>query len=122
MVAQIDALRKLQDVDAQLYRLRLEQEEKPRALERLKHAVAEQQAKAQAAEAKLKTFQVQQKDKELELSTKEGNAKKFQLQLFQVKTNKEYTAIQHEIEQSKADASLLEESILKTVECPRWNV
>lgn len=113
MTDQIDALRRLQEVDAQLYRLRIEQGEKPMALERLKQGVAEQQAKAQASDAKLKTFQVQQKEKELELSTKEGHAKKLQLQLFQVKTNKEYTALQHEIEQAKTDASLLEEDILK---------
>lgn len=113
MTDQIDALRKLQEVDAQLYRLRIEQKEKPVALERLKQGVAEEQAKAQASDAKLKTFQVQQKEKELELSTKEGHAKKLQLQLFQVKTNKEYTALQHEIEQAKTDASMLEEDILK---------
>lgn len=113
MTDQIDALRRLQEVDAQLYRLRIEQKEKPMALERLKQGVAEQQAKAQASDAKLKTFQVQQKEKELELSTKEGHAKKLQLQIFQVKTNKEYTALQHEIEQAKTDASLLEEDILK---------
>jgi len=113
MLDQIDSLRKLQEVDAQLYRLRIEQQQKPLALEQLKQGVAEQQAKAQASEAKLKTFQVQQKEKELELSTKEAGAKKLQLQLFQVKTNKEYSALQHEIEQFKADASQLEEDILK---------
>ena len=38
------------------------------------------------------------------------------MQLFQVKTNKEYTAIQHEIEQTKADVSLIEEEILKAMD------
>ena len=116
MTDQIETLRKLQTVDAQLYRLRIEQEQKPLALERLKQAVAEQQAKAQGLEAKLKTLQVKQKEKEIDLSTKEANAKKLQLQLFQVKTNKEYSALQHEIAQSKADASLLEEDILKVMD------
>jgi len=116
MSDQIQTLRQLQEVDAQLYRLRREQQQKPLVLERTKQLVAEQQAKAQASEAHLKALQVQQKEQELELATKEASVKKLQMQLFQVKTNKEYTAIQHEIEQTKADVSLTEEEILKVMD------
>lgn len=116
MTDQIETLRTLQEIDAQLYRLRAEQRQKPLALERAKQLVAEQQANAQAIEAHLKALQIEQKQKEIELATQEATTKKLQLQLFQVKTNKEYTAIQHEIDQSKADASLLEEDILKLLE------
>ena len=116
MAVQIEMLRKLQAIDGALYRLRHEQRQKPLALERTKESVAEQQEKAQAAEARLKTTQVQRKDKELELSQRETNVKKFQVQLVQVKTNKEYTAIQHEIDQAKADASLLEEEIIQLLD------
>ena len=116
MSDQIQTLRQLQEVDAQLYQLRREQQHKPLALERTKQLVAEQQAKAQASEAHMKALQLQQKEQELELSTKEANVKKLQMQLFQVKTNKEYTAIQHEIEQTKADVSLIEEEILKVMD------
>ena len=112
MADRLEILRQLQAVDGELYRLRAEQRQKPLALERAKQQVAEQQAKAQAIDARLKTLQVQHKEKELLLSTSETNVKKLQLQLFQVKTNKEYTALQHEIEQSKADISLLEEEII----------
>ncbi|MBI4322668.1 MAG: hypothetical protein HY596_00140 [Candidatus Omnitrophica bacterium] len=115
MSDQIQTLRQLQEVDAQLYRLRREQQHKPLVLERTRQLVAEQQAKAQASEAHLKALQLQQKEKELELSAKEANVKKLQMQLFQVKTNKEYTAIQHEIEQTKGDVSLVEEEILKVM-------
>ena len=116
MSDQIQTLRTLQEVDTQLYQLRREQRQKPLALERTKQLVAEQQAKAQASEAHVKALQLQQKEKELELSTKEANVKKLQMQLFQVKTNKEYTAIQHEIEQTKGDISLVEEGILKIMD------
>lgn len=113
---QIETLRKLQAIDGELYRLRQEQRQKPLALERTKQLVAEQQAKAQAVEARLKTTQLQRKEQELELSQREANVKKLQVQLLQVKTNKEYTAIQHEIEQAKADCSLLEEEIIRLLD------
>jgi len=116
MVDQLEPLRKLQAIDAQLYRLRNEQREIPLELERAKQALAQQQATTQAVEARLKALQVQQKDREIELSTREANIKKLQAQLFQVKTNKEYTAMQREIDQAKADVSLLEEEIIQLLE------
>ncbi len=112
----LDTLRQLQALDAQLYRLRHEQQQKPLALERMKQEVAEEHAKAQAIEAHFKTVSIQQREKDLDLSTREAHIKKLQLQLFQVKTNKEYTIMQHEIEQSKADLSLLEEEIIRLLE------
>ncbi len=108
----LETLRKLQAVDAELYKLRQELRLKPQALERVKQAVAAQQANAKRAEEQLKGVQLKHKEKELELSSKESNVKRLQGQLFQVKTNKEYTAIQHEIDQAKADISMLEEEIL----------
>ncbi|MBI2885289.1 MAG: hypothetical protein HYY15_03855 [Candidatus Omnitrophica bacterium] len=116
MADQIETLRKLQVIDTELFRLRAEQRQKPLALEQAKQRVTEEQAKGQALDARVKALQMQQKEKELELSTREGNVKKFQLQLFQVKTNKEYAAIQQEIAQAKADISLAEEGILAVLE------
>ena len=112
----IESLRKLQAVDAELYRLRNEQQQKPLLLERSQQLLAEEQAKAQSLEARLKASQIQHKAHELELLTQEANLKKLQAQLFQVKTNKEYTAMQHEIDQSKADVSLLEEEIIRVLD------
>ena len=57
-----------------------------------------------------------QKAQELELQTREASVQKLKGQLFQLKTNKEYTAMQHEIDTLKADNSLLEDAILKTFE------
>ena len=112
----IDPLRQLQSVDTQLHRLRHEQRQKPLELEQCKHKVATQQAAARAVEDRLKAIQLRHKEKEMELSTREASVKKLQGQLFQVETNKEYTAMQHEIDQAKADISLLEEEILKLLE------
>jgi len=112
----LETLRKLQTVDAELFQLHNEQRQQPLVLEQARQAMAEEDAKAKAIEAHLKASQLQHKEKEIELSTREANVRKLQAQLFQVKTNREYSAIQHEIDQSKADASLLEEEILRILE------
>ena len=113
MADQLEILKRLQTIDGELFRLRKQQREKPRELEQATAQVAAQEARVKAAEAKLTSLQLLQKEKEGELQTKEANVKKLQGQLFQVKTNKEYTAMQHEIESLKADNSLLEEAVLK---------
>jgi predicted nucleic acid-binding Zn-ribbon protein len=114
MADQLDILKRLQAIDAELFRLRKEQREKPLELERVQAQVAAQEERARAAGDRLTALQVSQKEKEIDLQTREGHVKKLQGQLFQVKTNKEYTAMQREIESAKADNSLLEEEILKT--------
>ena len=116
MAIMLEILKQLQTIDAELYRLRGDQQRKPLELERAKQAFAEEEARAKTSEAHVHALQVQQKEKELELSAKETQVKKLQGQLFQVKTNREYSAIQQEIEQAKADISLTEEEILKVLE------
>ncbi len=108
----IEPLRKLQAIDGELYRLRREASQKPLELEAATRRLADEQAKAQALEAQLRTLQMKQKEKEMELSGRETTIQKLQGQLFQVKTNKEYTAMKQEIDHSKADVSLFEEEIL----------
>jgi predicted nucleic acid-binding Zn-ribbon protein len=113
MPDQIETLKQLQAIDGEIFRLRKQEQDKPRELEQITAEVAAAAARLKAAEERLKTLQLAQKDKEVELATREGNVKKLQGQLFQVKTNREYTAMQHEIDTLKADNSLLEETILK---------
>ena len=113
MADQREKLKQLQVLDGELFTLRRQQEERPRELETAEASAAQQEARVKAADAKLKTVQLAQKEKEVDLQAKEGNVRKLQGQLFQLKTNKEYTAMQHEIEALKADNSLLEEAILK---------
>ena len=112
MADQLETLRKLQALDGTLYRLRRERLEKPRALEQVREAVREQEDRLKDAEERMKHLQLAQKRQELELQTREANVKKLQGQLYQLKTNKEYTAMQQEISTLKADNSLLEEALL----------
>jgi len=114
MADQIETLKQLQQFDGELYRLRQQQREKPRELEAVQAQVAAQEARTKGVEDRLRSLQLAQKEKEMELQTREGNVKKLQGQLFQLKTNKEYAAMQREIDVLKAENSLLEEAILKT--------
>lgn len=114
MATQLDILKRLQAIDAQLYTLRQAQQQKPRELEAATAHVAAQETACKAAEATVTSLQLAQKEKEVELQTREASVKKLKGQLFQVKTNKEYTAMQREIDALQADNSLLEEAILKT--------
>lgn len=107
----------LQKIDSQIYQLRfVEKEEIPRRMKRCDEELAALKKGFAEKEGKLKTFQLEKKNKELDLLTKEGNVKKFQLQLNQVKTNKEYAALEKEIEGLKADNSLLEEEIIRLLD------
>ncbi len=103
----------LQGIDTQIFQLRaLEQREIPDRLKLYDDQMFEAKKRLTHAEEKLKTFQLEKKNKELDLQTKESNVKKFQLQLFQVRTNKEYASLEKEIGGLKADNSLLEEEII----------
>ncbi len=114
MADQLEILKQLQALDGEIFQLRRQQQEKPRELEQVSAQVAAQESRLKAAEERLRALQLSQKEKEIELQTREANVKKLQGQLFQVKTNKEYTVMQREIDAIKADNSLLEETILGT--------
>jgi len=114
MVDQLELLKQLQAIDGELYRLRRTLAQQPRELEAAKTPLAAQEAAVKAAEDRLRVLQLAQKEKEIDLQSREGNITKLQSQLFQVKTNKEYSAMQREIDSLKVDKSVLEETILKS--------
>lgn len=113
MADQLDLLRQLQTIDAELYRLKRALTQQPQQLQQAQVPLSAQEAAVKAVEERLKTLQLFQKEKEIDLQTREGNIKKLQSQLFQLKTNKDYTMMQKEIASIKADNSVIEEAILK---------
>lgn len=107
----------LQKIDTQVFWLRdIEQKVIPDQIKAYDDQLLESKKRLTEAEEKLKAFHLEKKNKEIDLQTKEGNVKKFQLQLFQVKTNKEYASLEKEIEGLKADNSLLEEEIIRLLD------
>ena len=89
---------------------------KPKEIKQLQDSIADKRTALNKAEDDLKALQVRHKDKEGELATREDAIKKLQTQLYQLKTNKEYSTMLHEIESKKADKSLLEEEIIKLMD------
>ncbi len=110
---QIRILADLQTIDAEIYRFRVELATFPQIEKDIQADFERKRAGLKAAEDELKTLQLKHKEKDMELKTKEDHSKKLQGQLYQLKTNKEYATMELEIKSLKADASVLEEEILK---------
>lgn len=113
---QLKALIELQTVDKQLYDLMRQRQAKPAQIERLNADHQHETQRVKECEAQLKALQLKRSSMEGDLAAKEGQVKKLQMQLYQVKTNKDYSVLQREIESVKADNSVLEEEILKVME------
>lgn len=109
---QLKVLVDLQKIDAQIYQLKKELGEHPAVEKKLADQFEKKKAGLKAAEEDLKAQQLRQKQKEGDLLSKEEKIKKLQAQLYSLKTNKEYSAMELEINGLKADKSLLEEEIL----------
>ncbi|MEI7998073.1 MAG: C4-type zinc ribbon domain-containing protein [Candidatus Omnitrophota bacterium] len=109
---QIRKLVLLQTMDVEVYRLKTELRDKPAEIELLKASFEEKKAKLKQLEDQLKGILVKQKEYELDLKSKEDGIVKSDGQLMMLKTNKEYQAKLMEIENLKADKSLVEEKLL----------
>jgi len=109
---QIIGLIRLQELDSEIYALGNEKAAKPQEIDAL---LASFEAKKQGlAELEKKSLEIQKqrKEKELELATNAEAIKKLQGQLYSLKTNKEFQAMQRQIADNKTDGSVIEEKIL----------
>ncbi len=112
----IDALKELQKIDAEIFKIKSDLEEKPQEIKKLEDDYNALCRSLKESEDELKKVQLEHKEKELELQSREEVVKKQKGQLFQVKSNKELYALQLEIEKENADNSLLEDAILVILE------
>lgn len=107
----------LQQIDSELSLLIHQKDvEKPKFLEELDSDFEEKRKNFLKTEEEINKIQVRRKEKELDLETKEENLRKFQAQLYQLKTNQEYQAKLKEIESQKADISVIEEEIISILD------
>lgn len=113
---QIKLLAELQGLDTRIFRMEDDLDSIPERIKQKDEAFAGKSADLKKLEDGLKMLQVSRKDKEIDLESKEGTIKKYQSQMYQVKTNKEYTALQDEIGRVRADNSLIEEEIIKILD------
>ena len=113
---QISFLVELQVVDSEIYELNREKNQTPEKIKAIEDSLEAKKSGIKEAEERLKVLQLKLKDKEVSLQQKEEHIKKLQTQLYQIKTNKEYSAMITEIEGIKADNSIEEEEIIKLMD------
>lgn len=113
---QIKLLVELQYLDTHIFKLEDELESAPEQIKKIEDNFKDKAASLKVLEDDVKTLQLKRKEREGDLESKEGTIKKYQTQLYQIKTNKEYTALQEEIGRARADNSLIEEDIIKILD------
>jgi predicted nucleic acid-binding Zn-ribbon protein len=114
--SELQALIHLQEHDSRLGRLEAEASRLPKRIEAIQASVAEARAAVDGIKVKVdaarKNLRVKEKDLEV-VAAKRGKA---DAHLWEVKTNKEYSAVLVEIEDIKQEKSRTEEEILTLME------
>ncbi|MFH1397662.1 MAG: C4-type zinc ribbon domain-containing protein [Candidatus Omnitrophota bacterium] len=113
---QLKTLIELQAIDSEIYILKADKEAKPGEIEALQAAFDDKKKILADCEKKSLDLARQKKDREIELGSKEEGIKKLQGQLYQLKTNNEYKTMLKQIDDAKADASVIEDKILEIME------
>ena len=113
---EIKRLIELQELDSEIFSIKRELEAMPEKLREFDNIIKEKEEVFKESEENVKKLELKRKEKEIDLGTKEENIKKLKQQLYQIKTNKEYTVLEKEIQSQKADTSILEEEIIKILD------
>ena len=106
----------LQGLDTRIGALEAEATRLPREITAVHAAVDESKKAVESAKSRLDTARKNQRAKEKDLDDNRVKRQKFEGQLYQVKTNKEYSAVLAEIEEVKQEKSRIEEEILTLME------
>ena len=109
---QVKKLVQLQELDSEIYDLTVQKESFPVRIKEMEDSLELKKGGREAADAAFKQVQVLKSEKETDMQAKEERIAKHESDLYQIKNNKEYQALQQEINSIKADVSLLEEEII----------
>jgi uncharacterized protein len=116
LLPEMDALLALQRHDTLILEARRKRDDIPRRREALREAVNRGKAALEEAKKDLEQARLQRRSVEKEVEGITGDSNKLERQLHDVKTNKEYQAILHEIELLKNKRSDYETRILESYE------
>lgn len=108
----IGALKHLQSIDNRIIELTRKKETLLDGLEKRRNQIQEEKELLIQKQRESKNLQKTIDGKELDLKSLEEEIKKLRGKLFQIKNNKEYTALLSEIGSREADKSVLEDEIL----------
>ncbi len=106
----------MQKIDEELFAFRREIREKPEELAGLKARVDTKKAYFHKLELAARDVELARKAKELDLKAKEQDILKFEGSLMSLKSNKEYQTRLFEIENMKADKSIIEDDVIKLMD------
>jgi predicted nucleic acid-binding Zn-ribbon protein len=113
---ELRALIDLQVVDSRIAGLEALAAKIPREIAAIHAGVEEAKKSVEASKSKLDAARKGQRAKEKDLEDNRVKRQKFEGQLYQVKTNKEYSAVLSEIEEVKQEKARIEEEILTLME------
>jgi predicted nucleic acid-binding Zn-ribbon protein len=106
----------LQAIDSRIAALRAEMAELPKKLDAVAARLEEARARVAVAEAKLAAAEHDRREQEGELQLENEKLSKYRKQLYQIKTNKEYEAMLHEIAGVEKRIGAFEENVLAAME------
>ncbi len=112
----LERLVQLQRAESELKRVEADREAVPRVRGELVGKLAEERGRLDAARSGLDACQKARRQHEQGLQDLEAKRSKYKGQLMDVKTNKEYTAMLHEIEAVEREIRVLEDQILSEME------
>ena len=112
----LDILFRLQKLDDEIDALEKEKATIPRGKEEIDGKLEEMDQAIQKIKDESKDITKLRDEKETDLREIGGQIEKFQGQLYQVKTNREYESLQHEIDALKEKSSKVEDVILELLE------
>lgn len=110
---QIDNLVRLQNLDLEILQQRSQVKKMEADVESAEHAVVEQRRRLEAQQQQTETLLKDRREAERTVKERQEQISKLQGQLYDVKTNDAYNALQAEIKQKKQEVILLEERILE---------
>lgn len=116
MDQQLQVLIDLQTLDSKISALEGELARLPGQIEAIRAAVADARASVQTLKGKLDTTKKEIRAKEKDLEVSQVKRQKSEARLYEVKTNKEYSAVLAEIEEIKQGKAKIEEEVLSLME------
>jgi predicted nucleic acid-binding Zn-ribbon protein len=111
-----DLLFKLQQLDKEIDALQADAESIPGKKQHLEQDLRAAEEKVEKAKEESVELAKRRKEREVELEATGDKMAKFQSQLYQVKSNREYEALQHEISGLQEKSSGIEDEILELLE------
>ena len=116
LIESLKFLCQIQQIDLELRSLESQINDIPSKISRWKNELETNQKEIAKTKKETEKLTVEVKEKELEVESNQETLKKYNAQLYIVKTNKEYLSLLHEIEEIKRKNSHIEDDILQLME------